>query len=34
LSNVTADRKVYAKYSATINEYEIIFYDEDGTTVL
>jgi hypothetical protein len=34
LSNVTADRNVYARYMATVNKYDIIFVDEDGTTVL
>ena len=34
LNNVTADRNVYARYSARVNRYDVIFYDEDGTTVL
>ena len=34
LKNITADRNVYARYSARVNRYDVIFYDEDGTTVL
>jgi uncharacterized repeat protein (TIGR02543 family) len=29
LSNVVANRNVYARYSSTVNQYRIIFNDED-----
>ena len=34
LSNVVADRNVYASYSSTVNQYTVTFYDENGETVL
>ena len=34
MNNVTADRSVYARYSSTVNKYNITFVDEDGETVL
>ena len=34
LSNVTANRNVYAKYTNTTNKYTVTFYDEDGELVL
>ena len=34
LSNVTANRSVYARYNSTVNKYTVTFVDEDGTTVL
>ena len=34
LSEITADIKVYAKYSKEYIDYTVTFYDEDGTSVL
>ncbi|MBR4567219.1 InlB B-repeat-containing protein [bacterium] len=33
LSNVVANRNVYARYSSTVNKYNITFVDEDGTVL-
>lgn len=34
LKNITADKTVYAIYTAAVRSYTITYYDEDGTTVL
>lgn len=34
LQDITADKTVYAAYTATTREYTITYYDDDGTTVL
>ena len=34
LSNVIANRNVYAKYTNTTNKYTVTFYDEDGSSIL
>lgn len=34
LKNITADKTVYAIYTAAVKSYTITYYDEDGTTVL
>jgi hypothetical protein len=34
LTNVTADKDVYAKYGCTLQQYTVTFYNEDGTQSL
>lgn len=34
LKNITADKTLYAAYTATARKYTVTYYDEDGTTVL
>lgn len=34
LNNITADKTLYAAYTAAVRSYTIIYYDDDGSTVL
>ena len=34
LTNVVANRSVYARYTSTVNEYTVTFYNEDGSRIL